>query len=147
MQSSKERDVEIILLLIKENPREDSNLPQSAGGMSSSKAAGRQREEIPSDGAPLSRPRPPCRAVPWVDSCPVSRPLPLRCSLLEEARSKCRSSPEPENKRRRRGKKIGFAANAAHYRLVCICIEEPQSLAHLGRAAIMFCKNVTSRSS
>lgn len=45
------------------NPRVDPNLPKSAGRRSSNGGAGRQREEIPSGGAPLSRLRPPCRAV------------------------------------------------------------------------------------
>lgn len=102
-----------------------------------------------------------CRAVQcrgWTPALSAPR-QPLRCCSAVASWKKRAGSlalPPTENKRRvrrrgRRGerekKKSGIAAKTAQHRLVCICIEEPRSLAHLYRAAIMFCKNVTSRSS
>lgn len=98
-----------------------------------------------------------CRG--WTPALSAPR-QPLRCCSAVASWKKRAGSlalPPTENKRRvrrrgRRGerekkKKSGIAAKTAQHRLVCICIEEPRSLAHLYRAAIMFCKNVTSRSS
>lgn len=132
-------------MIIKEIP--EKTLPKSAGRRSSN-AAGRQREEIPSGGAPLSRLRPQCLAVPCLAVGGLLPCQPPRCcSAVASWKRRAGSLALPNPLTNGGGKRPGFAANTTQNRLVSICIEEPQSLAHLCRAAIMFCKNVTSRSS